>query len=329
MAPTRKPKKAFIQFVIAAFVAVLVGALAITLTYRVVQGIIEFNNKEKQEALAQAEDTKSELERVKQEQERNKSKTKNLVVQASTSIPKWATISRTMVSQVEVDDASFIPPDSFRDLGQVIGKKSLVAIASGETLTQEKLGDLQKGFLSIPSGFRAITIKIDPIAGLNGAIVAGAFVDIISTFDGEQQAFSKTLLQRVNVVSINEGGGSNERTGASKPVESVTVAVTPSQAEVLALANQKGKFHLTLRNDDDLETKTLAGINVSQLQGKKLGASSGPVGAKQINSGFSQPSGVLNNYFKAQPPTIAPSKAFTMEIYKGANSESKTFENAN
>jgi pilus assembly protein CpaB len=51
-------------------------------------------------------------------------------------------------------------------------------------------------------------------------------------------------------------------------VQSVTLLVSPPDAEKLALASNEGELQLTLRNNSDLEISNTAGVKLSQLLGR-------------------------------------------------------------
>jgi Flp pilus assembly protein CpaB len=73
---------------------------------------------------------------------------------------------------------------------------------------------------------------------------------------------------------------SPEKAEAAQIVASVTLAVTPSQAEKLTLAEDTGNLRLILRPDSDRETVAVSGIKQSQLIGSTSSAK--PVAGKPV-----------------------------------------------
>jgi Flp pilus assembly protein CpaB len=76
--------------------------------------------------------------------------------------------------------------------------------------------------------------------------------------------FSKTILQNIVVLTT---GQIWEQKGENKPVvvNTVTLELTPDQAEVLNLASNVGKIRLALRNRSNTAAVPTKGVVVSQL----------------------------------------------------------------
>lgn len=132
----------------------------------------------------------------------------------------------------------------------------------------------------IPAGKRAMAIQVDPVVTAGGLILPGDFVDVIGVFDVEvfvggdpenRQMLNRylvmTVLQNVEVLAVDqeveeisletpsaegEGEGAAQRValpqGEAQPkAVTVTLAVTPEQAQILAKAAEKGSLRLALR----------------------------------------------------------------------------------
>src|SRR5262249_7556261 len=112
-------------------------------------------------------------------------------VQAVVDIPVGTPIMKSMIAVVEVDGDHTLA-DSFSQDSLVIGKVAASKIFAGETLTRQKLLDTQN-MLTVDNGYRAITIPVDSIGGINGAIFPGAHVDVLTTLKDEH--LTKTILQ--------------------------------------------------------------------------------------------------------------------------------------
>jgi pilus assembly protein CpaB len=133
----------------------------------------------------------------------------------------------------------------------------------GEPMRREKLVKADgSGFMAaiLPSGMRAIAISIDT----RGATSAGGFilpndrVDVLRTSRDEEASKSggsdaqtaETVLPNVRVLAI--GQNVQEKNGEKVVTgETATLEVTPSQAEMLALAQKVGQLSLTLRSLQD------------------------------------------------------------------------------
>lgn len=89
---------------------------------------------------------------------------------------------------------------------------------------------------------RAMEVPVEAAAGMLGGMKSGDRVDVIAVEEqqqgGEKTVVARTILKGVPVIGVNPGGDS----GAGVLV----VAVTPEQAEALALARSRGKVYASL-----------------------------------------------------------------------------------
>jgi len=111
------------------------------------------------------------------------------------------------------------------------------------------------GFATIiPTGMRALAVKVNEVVGVAGFAVPGMHVDVLvaGTPPGSGQAegaVSRTLLQNITVLSA---GQNYQKDAEGKPsmVQVVNLLVTPAQAELLNLATDE-RIQLVLRNPTD------------------------------------------------------------------------------
>ena len=80
---------------------------------------------------------------------------------------------------------------------------------------------------------------------------------------GANDSFSKTILQNITVMTIGQTWEQKE----NKPVvvNTVTLEVTPEQAEILNLASTEGKIRLALRSRRNENIVETSGVAMSQL----------------------------------------------------------------
>jgi pilus assembly protein CpaB len=161
-----------------------------------------------------------------------------------------------------------IPPQSASSLSQVQGRVVITAIAKGEPLINRKLAPV--GTAAGLSGLldpskRALTVRVDDVSGVAGFVHPGNRVDVLMDIKMEEKEhYSKTILQNILVLTV---GQISEQRGDNKPVvvNTVTLELTPDQAEILNLASNEGKIRLTLRNYRNMETVPTGGVATSQL----------------------------------------------------------------
>lgn len=163
----------------------------------------------------------------------------------------------------------FIPPQSASSLKEVEGLVTLRPLAKGEPILLSKLAP--KGTAAglgalLESNERAVTVRVDDVSAVAGFIHPGDHVDILVDMPvpNTQEHFSKTILQNLVVLSC---GQTWEQKGDLKPlvVNSVTLKVTPEQAEVLNLASNQGRIRLALRNPNNVAASDIPGVTTTGI----------------------------------------------------------------
>jgi pilus assembly protein CpaB len=118
----------------------------------------------------------------------------------------------------------------------------------------------------LDDGKRALTVKVDEVAGVAGFIHPGDRVDVLMdmAMQGQSEHFSKTILHDISILTT---GQIWEQKGDNKPVvvNTVTLELTPEQAEVLNLASNQGKIRLALRNRNNRTVAQTPGVTTSIL----------------------------------------------------------------
>lgn len=163
-----------------------------------------------------------------------------------------------------------VPKAAFTEPNVLVDRVTLSPILAGEPILASKLaGQGMEGGLSaiIQPGKRAVSVKVDEIIGVAGFVVPGTHVDVLVTVEEKENrkldATVLTILQNIKVLT----SGQKVMQEKDKPivVNVVTLEVSPEEAERLALASNRGRIQLSLRNQiDEVEAET-AGINTLQL----------------------------------------------------------------
>jgi pilus assembly protein CpaB len=122
------------------------------------------------------------------------------------------------------------------------------------------------GFLAAVLGpnMRAATVGVDAVSGSAGLIWPGDHVDLIltQTLDAPdlppaRKVAAETVLADVRVIAIDQllaRGVAPTSDGGAQGSRTVTLEVTASQAERVAVANRLGKLSLAVRSADSSET---------------------------------------------------------------------------
>lgn len=194
--------------------------------------------------------------------------TENVIV-ASVEIPVGTAINTTHLKTAAWPAAN-MPQGAFTAAEQVVGRQTLDRIMPGDPVTELKLIPREGvgGILTykIPEGHRAMTVAVDQVSGVAGFITPGSMVDIVltTTVPGAAQPVSKIVLQNVPVLAIAQMV-EQQKDGQAVVVPTVTMDVTPEDAEKLAIASSQGKLQLVLRRAGDKDLAKTTGANISKV----------------------------------------------------------------
>ena len=165
---------------------------------------------------------------------------------------------------------NIIPPKAAVSARQLEGRVVQASIAKGEPIMLSKLAPegtaAGLGGLLEPNSL-AITVKTDEVSGVAGFINPGDRIDVLSEMSvpgSGNEHYSKIILQNIKVLGK---GQMWDQTTNKKPqvVPTVTLQVTPEQAETLNLASFQGRIRLALRNQLNKVNFTTRGVATSQL----------------------------------------------------------------
>lgn len=196
--------------------------------------------------------------------------TKEVVIARETIYPKTR-ITKEMIEVKELKEGS-IPPSIYKDIKDVIGRIAKETIYGGEPVNERRLADdlYKKEHLSysIPKGYRAITLPYNLVMGVGGFIQPGDYVDVIGIYDinlsPKQQVIAKIFLQNVQVLAV---GGSTEINTEKdkKEIKTITLAVTPKDAEKLTFTSERASLKLMLRSIGEGDFSDTAGTTKDNI----------------------------------------------------------------
>ena len=169
---------------------------------------------------------------------------------------------------------------AFSELKPILDRGLVAGVGENEPVTETKLAPLGSGAglpPSIPPGMRAMSVKVDEVIGVAGFVVPGTRVDLVVTLRGTgqtEESMSRTVASNVLVLTAGTKFDQEQaKDGKAQPSTVVTLAVSPSDAERVALASSEGKISLALRNPLDVTPTETAGVHVAAL---RLGTGSAP-----------------------------------------------------
>jgi pilus assembly protein CpaB len=164
------------------------------------------------------------------------------------------------------------PRGSFANAEELLGKVTIASMVADEPFVPAKLvGGTQSALLPqmIPPGMRAMSVPVTKVSGISGFVTPGTKVDIVAVVQTRGEVVTKrafTLLEDVKVLAMNQT--LDERDAKPTVVDTVTVLVTPADAQRLTLAAAEGQLMLSLRGVADTEPANAPGVTALELAGE-------------------------------------------------------------
>jgi pilus assembly protein CpaB len=206
-------------------------------------------------------------------------------------------------------------PGGFRKIEDVVDRGLIVPVLANEPLSESKLAPIEAGAglpPTIPAGMRAISVKVNEVIGVAGFTVPGTRVDVLAMVRDNQDSMSRIVVSNVQVLTAGTKFDQEESRKDGKPIKStvVTLAVTPADAERIALAALGGQIVLALRNPLDANPAPTAGVKLASLMS---GTTQSPTAPRPPSIAKPKPAP------PAPEPVVAPvSRIYTVEAIRAA-----------
>ncbi len=225
-----------------------------------------------------------------------------IVVVATQDIPARTRITPAMMAAQPIPITAK-HPEALTDVRQADGQISRLPITKGEQVLVAKFtAAREESGLSfvIPPSKRAVAVSTNEVIGAGGLVLPGDRVDIIGVFDAKAMGkdMAAVILQNIEVLAVaqqlqgeidspgvidragqvmngkqpaNAGSGAAMAAPKTNPqpqpaAKSVTLSVTPEEAQRLFLAEAYGKIRLALRPDKDPATVDLQEATLSSIR---------------------------------------------------------------
>lgn len=192
----------------------------------------------------------------------------------------------------------FVPDEVLRSLEDAVNRVPRERILAEEFIRRERLAQREAGRglnAIVPRGMRAVSLDISGGSAVSGFLNPGNYVDLLVTIGSDNRPLQTvTLLQAVTVLAVNDRLGARKtedqveaekkRNSVRQTRPSITIAVTPDQAEKITHAHVQGDVTLTLRNDIDVTAvETHGAQNAASLIGRE-----GPGGTRMTVREFQE-----------------------------------------
>ncbi|HET9394340.1 MAG TPA: Flp pilus assembly protein CpaB [Candidatus Rubrimentiphilum sp.] len=175
------------------------------------------------------------------------------ILVASREIPARVPITPDMLAKA-TRPAAAIEPDAITDPTKAVGALSLITIPAGSTITLSKVGRPTDVALPVrlKPGMRAISIPIDKVKGVSGLIEPGDRVDVIAIppKTGDVPPPAVAILRGIRVLAVGPllENASATPSPQDQIASTITLEVTPKQADLLSMADTATNLRLALRS---------------------------------------------------------------------------------
>jgi len=255
---------------------------------------------------------------LQKETQKSKATPSERIIVAAADLPVGTKLNATQI-KLAAWPRENKPQGSIPDAGAVADRVVVRQIFAGEPITEQKLlpKDVKAsgGMMTyvVPDGHRAITVGVNEVAGVAGFLAPGNHVDVVLTTQlpgATSENISKIILQDVPVLATGQISTDQKAEGKPVVVPTVTLDLTPDNAEKLVLAASKGSLQLLLRNVTDVSPVTARGATISKVL---TGMETRPL---QVS-----PQGRQGNTTKTKTVQAKRSVAsgYTVEVIEGTN----------
>ena len=187
---------------------------------------------------------------------------------AKETIPAKSKVLDAMITYKKMDK-NYIHPEAVTDKTKIVGRYTMERILKDEQIMESRLFDLEALRFSrkVPEDKRAMTIRVDLVAGISDLIMPGDHVDLLVHMgphvkEGiDYPEITKLFINDALVLSVNKMDSMDVKKASDDAAETqaesrlLTLAIDPADTERLYQADQLGLIRIALRNPD-VETET-------------------------------------------------------------------------
>lgn len=144
-----------------------------------------------------------------------------------------------------------LSPRIVKDFEEIRGFYARTLIVSDQPLHGDyitKVRPVSPIIPQIPDGFRAVTIRVDQVTGVEGWAQAGAQVDVVWTTKINGKSAITVIVENAKVLSAERVTQADQKPGMPIP-STVTLLVSADDSKRIQLATTTGLLFLTLRGE--------------------------------------------------------------------------------
>ena len=163
----------------------------------------------------------------------------------------WQSFPKTGIAEIYVN--KLVKPDAAEIF---VGMVARTPVLAGEPVREQRLIKADRGFMSVilTPGMRATAVEVKASSTAGGFVLPGDHVDIILTRatnkagnGGADPYTSETILTNVRILAVDQQISDGKGEAAMLAKDTVTLELTPRQAETMAQSTQLGVISLALR----------------------------------------------------------------------------------
>ena len=237
-----------------------------------------------------------------------------------------------------------IPTGALTKMEEVEGRRPKATIVAGMPVVDGQLLDSSRSGAptQIPKGMRVVSIRVTDESGISNLIRPRNRVDVLLYMRREpgviMETGTRTILQDIQVFAVNDVFLIEETDDESSiNAKTISLLVTPGQAEIVTLASELGEIRLALRSHEDKEQVDSAGafpheLDRSEGSNREREALAQALPAQRGSGDLDDFLGLLNSR-GSQAPAVAevPEQidSWTMRIIQGPEISEVVLEMAN
>jgi pilus assembly protein CpaB len=177
-----------------------------------------------------------------------------------------------------------IQPGALSKVEEIEGRRCRSKIFAGEPILERKL--LAKGETGanatdlIPKGWRVVAVHVDAVSSSSGLILPGDRVDALvhvreDRSRGIPASLTRIFLQNIKVFAVDDQFDRDKDGETAIVAKTISLLVTPEQAELVMFATKLGEVQLVMRSANDDEQVETEGAGADVLISGKSEVGSG------------------------------------------------------